>query len=310
MSGLFGPADVRAVPTAYYALHLREFDMQTHCHPRGEIMYTVSGGCRVTVSGEEHRLKGGQFVLLGPDVPHRLRIGEDGACSILNLEYAFEGAGPGASLTGLAQQSRVFRTLYEKGSGPCLVLVDEGGDGEGRVGRALQDLIAELEHRERREPYLVELLFERVMIEISRCPARDARGVGMGYVRKAKVYIEEHLFEEIDVASVAAAAGVNHSYLQTLFSRSEKCGVMAYVNRLRMEHAAFLLVNSNMKVTDIAFQVGFSSRQHFGYTFEKYFHMRPRQYRTLRGRSADTNTGQVQWVLGEDGKYFQYRLTK
>jgi len=309
VSGFFGPAGVRAVPTAYYAMHLREFDMEAHSHPRGEIMYTVSGSCRVTVMGEEHHLRGGQFVVLRPGVEHRLCIGEDGACSILNLEYAF-GEGPGAYLEKLAERSEAFRTLYTDEDGPCLVLVDESGDGEGRVGRALQDLIAELERREERDPYLVGLLFERAMIEIARCPARYARRTGMGYVRRAKAYIEEHLFEKIDVDAVAAAAGVNHSYLQTVFSRSEKCGVMAYVNRLRMEHAAFLLLNSNMKVTDIAFQVGYSSRQHFGYTFEKYFHMRPREYRTLRGRSAGTDTGQVQWTLDENGEYTQYRLVK
>ncbi|MFQ7419873.1 MAG: helix-turn-helix domain-containing protein [Blautia massiliensis (ex Durand et al. 2017)] len=48
-----------------------------------------------------------------------------------------------------------------------------------------------------------------------------------------------------------------------------------------MEQAAFLLCNSTLHITDIAFSSGYNSRQHFAHTFEKFYHMSPSRYRSL-----------------------------
>ena len=54
---------------------------------------------------------------------------------------------------------------------------------------------------------------------------------------------------------------------------------------MRLQKAAIILRNSPMSITEIAFEVGFNSRQHFGYTFEKYFQMSPKEYRFANGLS-------------------------
>ena len=69
------------------------------------------------------------------------------------------------------------------------------------------------------------------------------------------------------------------------------CTIPDYINRKRLEQAAFLLINSSLTITDIAFHTGYNSRQHFAATFEKYYGSGPRAYRQLHGKQLETTTG-------------------
>ena len=64
---------------------------------------------------------------------------------------------------------------------------------------------------------------------------------GLRYLKKACEYIDANLHETIRIPKVAAYAGINKSYLQSLFARLLGCGIIEYVNKKRMEEAEFLL---------------------------------------------------------------------
>ena len=83
-----------------------------------------------------------------------------------------------------------------------------------------------------------------------------------------------------------------------------------YYYRLYLEHSVFLLINSSLSITDVAFQSGYNSRQHFGSTFEKYYGMSPRTYRQLNGRNMNPSTGEDYYYIGENGVWTNIPLTK
>ena len=114
---------------------------------------------------------------------------------------------------------------------------------------------------------------------------------GALYLKKACDYIRKNLTEELRIPEIARYAGINKSYLQSLFSRQMHCTITDYINRKRLEQAAFLLINSSLTITDIAFHTGYNSRQHFAATFEKYYGSGPRAYRQLHGKQLETTTG-------------------
>ena len=146
----------------------------------------------------------------------------------------------------------------------------------GNLGYSLKDLISQLEqkipyskdvHMSRKftapdTDYLIRLLFFRTMLELSQCLLENNKATGAVYLKKALLYISAHLTEDIRIPELAAYAGINKSYLQSLFSRHMHCTITDYVNRKRLEQAAFLLTNSSLSVTDIAFHAGYNSRQH------------------------------------------------
>jgi AraC family transcriptional regulator len=66
---------------------------------------------------------------------------------------------------------------------------------------------------------------------------------------------------------------------QQCFMRAVGDPVGAYVNRLRLERAAFLLRNTDKPVVDIAYIVGYTSENALFKQFKKQFDCTPKQYR-------------------------------
>lgn len=306
--------------TAFYALTLTEYQMHTHTHPRCEIMYVTKGRCKIYVGSEEFILGSRQFIFLDADVPHRLLIENGTLCSILNLEFSCHEDKMllNLDLQELQNESSSFRRFCQK-KDPYLL----GTDTEN-LGYALKDLISQLKknlnpemlymdrqkHISEREYagrlssdqfYFIRLLFCRAMLELALCGQSSSAPAGTVYLKRALAYIDAHLTEELRIPQIAAYAGINKSYLHSLFSQQLGCTITDYINSRRLEQAAFLLINSSLPVTDIAFQTGYNSRQHFSSTFEKYYGLSPRAYRQLHEKQINPTTGSGQLRLGESG---------
>jgi AraC-like DNA-binding protein len=52
-----------------------------------------------------------------------------------------------------------------------------------------------------------------------------------------------------------------------------------YVSRLRIERAKNLLLNPNLRISEIAFEVGFQSLTHFNRVFKRVLGQSPSDYR-------------------------------
>jgi transcriptional regulator GlxA family with amidase domain len=52
-----------------------------------------------------------------------------------------------------------------------------------------------------------------------------------------------------------------------------------FIRTLRLKRAAQLLQRSQLSVTEICYEVGFSSQKHFSATFRKQFELSPSSYK-------------------------------
>ena len=175
------------------------------------------------------------------------------------------------------------------------------------LGYALKDLISHLQKSPDRADFLLYLLYSRTMTELAYSVIHEKENTGLYYLRKACRYIDQNIHETIRVPDLAAYTGINKSYLQSLFSRILGCSIIEYINKKRLEEAAFLLINSSMSITDIAFSSGYNSRQHFAHTFEKYYKTSPLSYRKLHKRQMTADTGQNRYIL-EGGRTSYQKL--
>ena len=273
-----------AIINAFYILQLEEFHMDVHEHKRCEIMYVANGSCLVELNGQLTVLGERHFVFIDQNVPHRLIVEENVPCTVLNLEFSCSPNQSGTDLHYIKKRSSSFRNFLSKPQKYQLFF-----DNYNMLD-CLKSLIDTLEKKHLDNQFLIELLFSQFFVLLSYCMQEGKRQDGIHYTKKAKEYIDEHYLEDISADLIANHVGINRSYLHTLFSKYENCSITNYINNLRVERAAFLLKNTSMSVTDIAFSTGFNSRQHFGYTFKKYFQRSPLQYRKLPGIYIKANT--------------------
>lgn len=297
--------------TAFYALNLSEYSMHPHQHQSCEIMYVTKGSCLIYVDAQEFCLKEQQFIFLNTGILHRLSIPQGNPCSILNLEFSCLSSAADISLSGLLAESPAFAGFCNH---PGTYFI---GNDTDHLGYSLKDLINQLrngvprkhnvrdlsDHYTPDQKCLIRLLFQRMMLELSKCVLDHSKNTGMLYLKRARDYISSHLTEEIRIPMLAEHTGINKSYLQSLFSKYMDCTITDYINQKRLEHAIFLLVNSSLSITDVAFRSGYNSRQHFGNTFEKYYGISPRAYRQLHGKNMNPSTGADYYYMDKDGTW-------
>ncbi len=98
-------------------------------------------------------------------------------------------------------------------------------------------------------------------------------------IARAKEYIQEHFSEDLSLGQVARAVATSPFYFCKMFKRAAGINFTEYLARVRIEKAKNLLLNPNLRISEIAFEVGFQSLTHFNRVFKKILGQSPSQYR-------------------------------
>ena len=98
-------------------------------------------------------------------------------------------------------------------------------------------------------------------------------------VLKAREYIDKHKTEELSLADVAKAAGASVFHFCKVFHKATGLKFTDYVARVRLEDARTRLLNPNLRVSEIAYDVGFQSLTQFNRTFKRVFGQSPSDFR-------------------------------
>jgi AraC-like DNA-binding protein len=91
-------------------------------------------------------------------------------------------------------------------------------------------------------------------------------------------YIENNYHDDITALQMAAHCNLSYSYFSRLFTKIMKRSFREYLNYVRITKAERLLTSSDLNVTEIALQVGFSTSSYFIQQFKLYKDISPKQY--------------------------------
>lgn len=98
-------------------------------------------------------------------------------------------------------------------------------------------------------------------------------------VSRAKQFIEEHKTEEISLRDVAKVVNVSTFYFCKLFKKATGMTFTEYLSQVRISKAKNLLLNPNLRVSEIAYDIGYQSLTHFNRTFHRITGQSPTAYR-------------------------------
>jgi AraC-like DNA-binding protein/ligand-binding sensor protein len=105
-------------------------------------------------------------------------------------------------------------------------------------------------------------------------------------VLKARDYIEKHKTEELSLADVAKASGASVFHFCKVFHKATGLKFTDYVARVRLEEARNRLLNPNMRISEIAYDVGFQSLTQFNRAFKRVFGQSPSEFRARMSREG------------------------
>ncbi len=98
-------------------------------------------------------------------------------------------------------------------------------------------------------------------------------------VEKARIYIENNYDQDITLDEVASEIGLSPSYLSRKFKEKYQLGFLEYLTELRINQAADLLINKNIKINEIARRVGYRDGNYFSKVFKRETGLNPSEYR-------------------------------
>lgn len=254
-------------------------DMQGGSRVRGD----AGGGFFDVIS------KRGDLYLSAPDAPYKVYVAADHhlrslAFSTAQWRTTLDEASDG---TVTLERLRCFRGSF---SSPSIqsafrtlwALCDEEGTPSNLLARAAG----------------CEIL--AVLCQMSEVPFAPAKGgLAPWAERRCLDLMRARLAEDISLDELAAEAQLSPFHFARMFKQSVGLPPRAYLTRLRMEKACELLERTDLPITEIALEVGYSSNQVLARVFMKHRHMSPSSYR----RAVCDRLGAAQ-ELGRDGAVF------
>jgi AraC-like DNA-binding protein len=122
-------------------------------------------------------------------------------------------------------------------------------------------------------------VFSQHLSLVSRQLAMQSRHAEAPVVTRVKEFIEVNYGEHLSLPVAAKVAHTSTFYFCKLFKRVTGLNFTDYVARVRIERAKNLLLNPNLLVSEIAFEVGFQSLTHFNRVFKRLTGQSPTRYR-------------------------------
>ncbi len=92
-------------------------------------------------------------------------------------------------------------------------------------------------------------------------------------------YVSKNYGNDISAADMAELCSMSYSYFSRTFKKIMKKSFSEYLTYVRISEAEKLLITSDMNITEIAMQVGFSTTSYFIQQFKNIKLISPKQYR-------------------------------
>ena len=166
--------------------------------------------------------------------------------------------------------------LYELAGASIDGAIMAGGD-ENQLNRLVKESFRDIEllnSFEKAETWLKDFI-DRILMILSKTQKTRAAVI----IDKAKAIIDTRFSEQISYKDIAGELYISSSYFLALFKQETGSTFVEYLTELRMHHSKRLLLNSNMTITEISFEVGINNPNYFSSIFKKTTGISAKEFR-------------------------------
>lgn len=120
-------------------------------------------------------------------------------------------------------------------------------------------------------------------------------------------YVEAHLMDDLDIATIAREVSFSPFYLQRMFTMMTDMTVSEYVRQRRLSVAGQELQATDAKVLDVALRCGYETPESFQKAFRRFHGITPSAAKRMRAQLRYLNPLQIQVTL-TGGKIMDYSI--
>jgi len=234
-----------------------DYSIGEHIHSVWEFYFQIGGDSQWESEGKTHTLKPGGFFAVAPGVSHRLRERPQAR------HHFFYAA---IDIDRICKRHEELRAFWR---GRGVVFEPCGETLQSPFRQLIREVSAILPHRTRG----MRTALDYLVIEATRLLEKEREGgsfiASHPAVMRAREILDHHPAEHWKLAELSKLAGLSPSRLSECFAHDIGMSPHQYLLRTRIELAKEALQQSDVSVTDIALDLGFSSSQHFASTFKR-----------------------------------------
>lgn len=104
--------------------------------------------------------------------------------------------------------------------------------------------------------------------------------------------IENNYFEKLSLSELAENFSLSVSTLKRYFKKYTGQSPIEYINNTRINMAKFMLIDSNLQISEVSYNVGFEDALYFSKFFKKKTGLSPKEFRKKHSKKTlkSTNT--------------------
>ena len=237
----------------------------SHHHPNwSEVIFVVKGEGVVTISGERYAVQEGDLLVYNQGIIH-----EEYSSRTNPLETYYCGIShPNRSLLIPLENRPIIKTKHNRITIESLfaLLYEESQQQREEYQEASEYLLMTL------------MIWVRRLSELEQSTKRLDRDSESLAIR-IKDYLDLNYLRHISLNDIAAAFHMNSFYLSHVFRSKYNDSPINYILNRRMGEAKQLLVQTKMKVSEIAQVLGYENTNYFTILFKRIMGESPSQFR-------------------------------
>ncbi len=226
-----------------------------HLHQCFELITVKKGEMEICIDRKNYLLKAGECILIFPNQVHSIN-----SSASEDVLYIFS--------------PKLVQAYYIKKAG----LVPK--NNVFRLDRYLIDRL-ELLEEDKSKIELKGILYT-VCSDFDKSAEYEISYSASDLLPKIFTFVTENYGGDCSLENLSRFLGYDYAYISRFFKKITGISYNSYVNIYRLNHAAYLLKNSDMSVLECSIECGYKSLRSFNRNFKEFYSSTPNEYRHLR----------------------------
>lgn len=260
-----------------------EWQHPVHKHNHFEIIFIRSGEGQHVINHNTFAYAAGDVFLLGPEDSHYFRINTPTSFSFIRFMEVFIREGDPQKFSSWHQTLEFLLNAPYQSCGSIVKAEEE----KNILQHLLVVLLQEYVHRQNPS---YEVIMNSVMKAMLSVLARNVVRQSISKEKVTKVsqpietmmmFIRQHIFQPdcLRIAYLAKKFNYSPHYLSSFFKKHTGESLQQYILKYKLKLIGNRLQYSELSISEIAHEFGFSDESHLNKIFRKYYDLPPGAYR-------------------------------
>jgi AraC-like DNA-binding protein len=277
----YKPTDKNPLSSIYVKrIHQPYLGENWHFHEEFELIYFLKGSGMRVVGDHISNFQAGELVLVGQWLPHLWRNAEDGAEAVAGADFIV------VKFSRLLKEIDLFSLPELSAVRAMLARAIRGIQYSLTTGAAIHPLLIKLHRSSASERLILFLQVLEILAADRDYVFLSSPGFSLpnevsneNRLQKVISYIFTNYGREINLDEIADLACMTSPAFCRFFKGRTNKTFFSFLNEFRVNKACQLLIDGELPIKEICYEVGFRSLTNFNRTFKKIKGITPGNYR-------------------------------